>query len=207
MSQTHVSRQTPAGWSVQAPSQASVPSFIIDIDCVMPRQVRERVRAGVLGWSKIAFQRADNTRVDMLIRFDIDKVQGRAELWFSLDEGGERKQIVALQTTRSTFGRPWWWTCPGSGIRCKTLFLPIGGMRFLSASAYELRYGPLKMPDPHRMALARLYARLNSPYIAGDMSNPARPVGMPIPVYNRLIVRIERLRDLCTGEAGFRLKR
>lgn len=46
---------------------------------------------------------------------------------------GPQDWTISLVTTRPPLGgRQWWFLCPASGRRCRKLFLPAGGRRFLS---------------------------------------------------------------------------
>lgn len=54
---------------------------------------------------------------------------------------GRERYRIGLQTTPQPFGGVrWWFCCPRTGRRSVRLFLPRGGIRFLSRHAYGLGY-------------------------------------------------------------------
>ncbi|HEV7266420.1 MAG TPA: hypothetical protein VGN83_16090 [Falsiroseomonas sp.] len=104
---------------------------------------------------------------------------------------GPQHQTVRLDPTPCRFGGVrWWWICPATGRRCAKLYLPNGGLRFLSRGpgAYGLAYASQRADDMQRShgRLARLHRRLGGKYRYFDEPPPARPKWMRRATYDRL---------------------
>ncbi len=120
---------------------------------------------------------------------------GRAVLRYDVEHTcrptGPQVQQVEMVATPCRFGGVrWWWLCPATGRRCAKLYLPNGGVRFLSRGrgAYPLAYasqggGPL---DRSHARLARIHHRLGQTYEYSDQPLPRRPKGMRRRTYERL---------------------
>src|SRR5689334_12670859 len=77
----------------------------------------------------------------------LGREHGVATLLFDIEhlscDTGPQVQRVQIVSTPCRFGgRRWWWLCPRTGRRCGKLYLPNGGMVFLSRGrgAYRLAY-------------------------------------------------------------------
>ncbi|MGK7864854.1 hypothetical protein [Falsiroseomonas sp. E2-1-a4] len=104
---------------------------------------------------------------------------------------GLQQQTVMIEATPSRFGGVrWWWVCPATGRRCAKIYLPDGGIRFLSRGqgAYRLAYASQRGDDMQRShgRLARLHRRLGGRYRFFDEVPPPRPKWMRHATYDRL---------------------
>jgi hypothetical protein len=86
--------------------------------------------------------------------------QGAAELLLNYTcNGTPVSQTVTLVRSQPHFGGArWWFLCPATHQRVRTLFLPPGAQRFASRRAYRLRYQSQRESGEGR-ALLRLIAR------------------------------------------------
>lgn len=115
----------------------------------------------------------------------------RVELLYRIDhysrDTGEQSQQVQVNWTPCRFGgRRWWWICPRTGRRVAKLYLPNGGIHFLSRRAYGLTYQSTRetpIDRAHRRA-ARLYRKLGASYDGPCSEWPDKPKGMHWRTYN-----------------------
>ena len=107
---------------------------------------------------------------------------------------GDRLMVVS---SRQPFGgRRWWATCPISGRRVKSLYLPPGALRFASRQAHGLRYESQRMSPRDR---TREMAQRIRRELGGDLdlfsAFPDRPTGMHRSRYERMQARGEVLEE------------
>ena len=116
---------------------------------------------------------------------------------------GPQHQTVALTTTPCRFGGlRWWWRCPETGRRCAKLYLPNGGRRFLGRAAHGLAYASQRedaVARAHRRA-GRVHRRLGGDARLASAPVPARPRGMRLRTYERLVAELWEAED-ALGEA------
>ena len=86
-------------------------------------------------------------------------------------------------------GRRWWFVCPHTQQRCRTLYLPNGANRFASRAAYRLAYQSQRDDDMDRRhaKLARICGKVGGPYRGLGAALPPRPKGMRRRTYDRLL--------------------
>jgi hypothetical protein len=132
----------------------------------------------------------------VIVTLTLERWGGTARLQYDVDhwslQTGPQTQIVRLETTPCHFGgRRWWWICPATGRRCATLYLPNGGMRFLSRGprAYKLAYASQRESETGRghSRLARISRKLGAAYQGPCGVPPPRPKGMRTRTYERLV--------------------
>ena len=130
--------------------------------------------------------------------------RGSARLIYNVDHRsratGPQDQRVEMVTTPCRFGGVrWWWVCPASGRRCVTLYLPNGGVKFLSRGpgAYHLSYASQSDSAIHRShgRLARLHRRLGDEYTSLPDIPPPRPKWMRWRTYARLTAEWEKAAE------------
>jgi hypothetical protein len=116
------------------------------------------------------------------------------------DEIGEEIEIddkIFLTTTRPPFGGlRWWFSCPRSGRRVRTLYLPLGGRHFWSRRAYGLAYASQRgtaIDRAHR-GQAKIKARLIGNLDPQEWDLPPKPKWMRWHTYNRLPEALGRSR-------------
>ena len=102
---------------------------------------------------------------------------------------GDQTQLVQVESSLCRFGgRRWWWLCPRTGRRVVTLYLPNGGVQFLSRDAYGLGYQSTRetrIDRAYRKA-ARLYRKLGGTYDGPCSEWPDKPRGMHWRTYNAI---------------------
>ncbi|MGK7871451.1 hypothetical protein [Falsiroseomonas sp. E2-1-a20] len=166
-----------------------------------PITERQLVEAGAKRWT---WTRHDEqtpwaaVEVRLSLRWD----RGLARLIFDVAHHhrptGRQDQTVLMEATPCRFGGVrWWWICPATGRRCAKLYLPNGGLRFLSRGrgAYQLAYASQRADDMQRShgRLARLHRRLGGHYRFCDDPPPPRPKWMRHATYGRLWTMWEEL--------------
>lgn len=163
------------------------------------------------------------------MRLELRAREGTAWLRYDVDHAsrptGPRHYQISLDTTPCRFGgQRWWWICPATYRRVAKLYLPNGGLRFLSRGrgAYRLAYTSQREGRIDRMHARsrRLFAKLGADYGEQYGSNwPPKPKGMHWRTYeaicdrldteanglnNGLLRAVERLMRSCgkSGTAG-----
>ena len=141
------------------------------------------------------------------VSLELGPDRGRA--WLTLvHQAGRRTtgpldQRVRLEAVPCRFGGArWWWVCPATGRRAATLYLPVGGARFLSRQAYGLAYASQRedwIDRAHRHA-ARVHKRLGSPQRSAFGATPPKPKWMRWPTYERLAAELQEV-DAALEEA------
>jgi hypothetical protein len=190
-----------------------------------PITERQIVEAGAKRWT---WTRHDEAKPWAMVevRLSLRQDRGLARLTFNVPHHhrptGPQDQTVELVATPCPFGGVrWWWICPATGRRCAKLYLPNGGLRFLSRGrgAYRLAYASQRADDMQRShgRLARLHRRLGGQYRFVDEPPPSRPKWMRRATYGRLrayweeqverhdaifLVRAERLIGRLERRAG-----
>jgi hypothetical protein len=146
-------------------------------------------------WS---WQRPDEPHPLAEVRISLSLGDGHAEacLNYDIDHPGGRtgpqEERVSLIATPCRFGGVrWWWLCPATGRRCSKLYLPNGGLRFLSRGrgAYELDYMSHRGPVVTRLLRRshRLRKKLDLADSSADASPPQKPKGMHWKTYLRIL--------------------
>lgn len=123
---------------------------------------------------------------------------------------GPHDYVVALETTRPHFGgRMWWFLCPATGRRCRTLFLPNGGRRFLSRQAYGLGYRSQRAGRMERMQarIGKLCRRLGGAWSVSPHDLPPKPKWMRWATYRRIEERAWAAEDVVAAEFAVSMDR
>ena len=182
-------------------------SVVMDVCAVMRPVIAEirRQQAGPIAEGQIAeasairwnWTRHGEAAPWATVDVDLSLYQDRGSAQLSFDVAhyhrptGLRQQTVLLVTTPCRFGGVrWWWVCPATGRRCAKIYLPDGGLRFLSrgAGAYRLAYASQRGDNMQRShgRLARLHRRLGGHYSHADDPPPSCPKWMRHATYQRL---------------------
>jgi hypothetical protein len=107
---------------------------------------------------------------------------------------GLRVQRVAVASVPCHLGGVrWLWICPATGRHVRHLYLPCGGVQFLSRAAYRLRWASTcatALDRSHRR-LARLAAKLGGEYQGFTHQPPDKPPWMRWRTYERLAAQWE----------------
>ena len=129
----------------------------------------------------------------------LDRDHGFADLRYELkpwtDRAEPQRQRVELVSTPCRFGgRRWWWLCPGTRRRCATLYLPAGGSRFLSRSAYQVAYASQNGTaiDRSHGRISRLHRNPGGDYTCLNDPLLPRPKWMGHRIYGGLLVAWEK---------------
>lgn len=149
--------------------------------------------------SAVAFAAAAGARGRLTISADrtgpasasmcVESVRGLS----GTDRVSEFRQYVEMVCSQPHFGGVrWWFICPESGARCRTLFLPIAGDRFVSRQALGLTYQSQQMSAEDR---AIVLARRIRMQLGGatwrdlSLSQPPKPKWMRWKTYSRLATK------------------
>jgi hypothetical protein len=137
--------------------------------------------------------RADILPLKEAVRWDGDGGSARLSYdvaHFHRPTGLQHQTVVMVATPCRFGGVRGWWVCPATGRRCAKVYLPDGGLRFLSRGrgAYRLAYASQRADDMERShgRLARLHRRLGGDYSHADTPPPPRPKWMRHATYDRL---------------------
>src|ERR1700760_2646340 len=174
-------------------------SLVLDINRIT-RPTREHMRKrgmseiapGQVVHSSLSWQWTrygeDEPWAEVEIRLELRSRSGTAWLRYDVDHfsrpTGPQEYPVSLETTPCRFGGlRWWWICPATGRRAAKLYLPNGGIRFLSRGpgAYRLPYASQRQGRTGRMhARSRqLYRKLGAEYYGPlDSCLPPKPKRM-----------------------------
>ena len=117
------------------------------------------------------------------------------------DDREHVEQTVRLVFTEPNYGgRRWWMVCPYKGIRAGKLYLPNGGDRFASRTAWRLGYQSQRAARRDRPfdQLCRLQRKLGCEQ--GYDSWIRRPKGMWHRTFDRYLARFEELDAQCGAE-------
>jgi hypothetical protein len=157
---------------------------------VLPWQTRQWIRRDdAEPWAiveyRLELRASDGTA---WLRYDVDH--------FSCRTGPQGYPVQMVATPCRFGGQRWWWICPASGRRVSKLYLPNGGVRFLSRGpgAYRLAYASQSNSRVDRMhaRARRLFKRLGADYRAPfEASWPAKPKGMRWRTYYAICGRLE----------------
>ena len=134
------------------------------------------------------------------IDLDIEGGAGSLRLRYGVLSRGELvpmgDRIMVVSSRQPFGGRRWWATCPISGRRVKSLYLPPGALRFASRQSHGLRYESQRMsPRDRTLEMAqRIRGKLGGDLCTFD-AFPARPAGMHRSRYQRMRVRGEALEQ------------
>ncbi|MGY4397163.1 hypothetical protein ACVWZA_002354 [Sphingomonas sp. UYAg733] len=110
-------------------------------------------------------------------------------------------QRIALVAVPQHFGgRRWWFRCPVTGDRARTLHLPPGGLRFASRKAWTLAYRVERLArfDRPFEKLFRTQRKLSGAQGLG--LGLVRPKGMWAKTYVRHAARLEALDVACADK-------
>jgi hypothetical protein len=116
---------------------------------------------------------------------------------------GPQDYSVALATTTPHFGgRQWWFLCPATGRRCRKLFLPNGGRRFLSRQAYGLFYRSQAAGRMERMRtrIGKLCRRLGGAWSVSSCDLPPKPKWMRWATYRRMEAQAWAAEEIIDAE-------
>lgn len=116
---------------------------------------------------------------------------------------GPQDYSVALETTTPPFGgRRWWFLCPATGRRCRKLFLPNGGRRFLSRRAYGLGYRSQQAGRVERMQarIGKLCRRLGGEWSVSPADLPPKPKWMRWATYRRMEAQAWEAEEIIAAE-------
>jgi len=137
----------------------------------------------------------DDLDVELIVRA-ADPWHGWMRIKYEMtdDWSGEELKIddkIFLVSTRPPFGGVrWWFICPRSNRRVRTLHLPLGGRHFWSRRAYRLAYASQSETAQDRaMRRSRKLCRR----LGGDPDDddyPHKPKRMRWRTYNRIMDRI-----------------
>ncbi len=135
-----------------------------------------------------------------------DKVSATGHIDVTLFPKERPRAVVKLdglppQTIRLTHTRPnlggqrWWLICPVTGRRCRTLYLPPGGDRFLGRQAANIAYRSSGLGYAERIRWRAQQLRDLLPGAMAD-SYPARPKGMHRRTYDRIVNRLREADEM-----------
>ena len=105
-------------------------------------------------------------------------------------ETGPQDYTLELQAGPCSLGgRRWWFVCPRTWRRCRTLYLPNGASRFASRAAYRLAYQSQRDGDMDRghAKLARICRKVGAAYKGPDFGLPPQSKGMRRRTYDQLL--------------------
>lgn len=190
------------GWGSGRPARNATvegcASLKLDVNAVVrafaeldrPARVTWGWRRGGEPWAKVAIEMA------------LGRGSGQARLLFDVNHAsrrtGPQDQRVEIVATPCRFGGVrWWWICPTTGRRCVMLYLPNGGVRFLSRAAYRLTYQSQKRTPLDRThgRLAQMHRRLGGHYAGPDAAAPRKPKWMRWRTYDAACEGIEGERE------------
>ena len=154
-------------------------------------------RSGTLAWTN-----ASTGKEVALIGYEAsltDPKDARMRLHYTTTRWHDGSKVasdyrVSLTTTQPHFGGVrWWFICPLSGRRTRTLYLPNGATRFASRQAYRLPYQSQRDSrlDRSHNRQRRLYRKLGASYASFDEIVPKRPKGMRHKTYARIEAQLE----------------
>ena len=154
-----------------------------------------KARPGQLVWGTLCWNFGDEPAGSISYEADMREAHA-SELRLSYTRGPDDNREHVKQTVRLTFtepnfgGRRWWMTCPYRGHRVGKLYMPNGGDRFASRTAWRLGYRSQRIAkrDVASERLFRLQRKLGCD--AGWEAGIRRPKGM----WNRTF---ERHFDRC----------
>ena len=180
-------------------------SLRLDVNAVI-RRVREQLPAGAAvtvlrtgpirwGWQV----HGENAGIHyVLVTLELGEWDGSARLQYDITHSsrrtGPQDQTVDMEATPCRFGgRQWWWRCRATGRRCAKLYLPNGGVQFLSRGrgAYRLAYQSQRQTalDRSHERLGSIIRSLGAKYTHVDMPLPPRPKGMRHRTYEQVAER------------------
>ncbi len=137
-----------------------------------------------------------------LARLDLNYTRG------SGDDAEKVEQCIWLTYTQPHYGgKRWWMVCPYDGGRVGKLYLPGGGDRFASRTAWRLGYNSQRIAHRDRAMekLFRLQKKLGSPTGVGKPLY--RPKGMWQRTYETHLERYWELDEECNNEMIFMMNR
>lgn len=165
------------------------------------RAIPGSIVSGTLSWS---YGRDDpagsiSYKCDM-----VDCYSGKLTLNYTRGSGGDKEsveQVIRLVFTEPHYGgKRWWMVCPYRGIRVCKLYLPGGGDRFASRTAWRLGYKSQRVARRDRPfeKLFRLQKKLGADQ--GWEAGLPRPKGMWHRTYDRHFDRYLELDGQCGAE-------
>jgi hypothetical protein len=108
---------------------------------------------------------------------------------------GYASQTIKLSSTRPNLGgERWWFVCPVTGRRCRTLYLTPTGDRFMSREAAHLAYrsNRLGFAESFLWCAHQLQDLLPG---AQEQDYPPRPKGMHRRTYKRIVNRLREAKE------------
>jgi hypothetical protein len=183
-------------------------SLVLNIDRVMqgftkalrkfPLQTPSDDQPLSLPWNTLRWTRSGEPWAEVELRLELRANDGTAWLRYDIDhvsqKTGPQDYPVSMIATPCRFGgQRWWWICPTTHKRVSNLYLPNGGDRFLSRSAYRLAYVSQRQGPTGRIheRSRTLYARLGADYRRLSWEWPPKPKGMHTRTYEGICARLE----------------
>lgn len=183
-------------------------SLVLSVDRVMqgytralrkfPLQTPSDARPLSLPWNTLRWTRSGEPWAEVELRLELRANDGTASLRYDIEhvteKTGPQDYSVAMIATPCRFGgQRWWWICPVMNKRVANLYLPNGGDRFLSRSAYGLRYLSQRQAPTGRMheRSRKLCVKLGADYRGLSWERPPKPKGMHRKTYETICARLE----------------
>jgi hypothetical protein len=152
----------------------------------------------ILPWNTLRWTRSGEPWAEVELRLELRANDGTAWLRYDIEhltqKTGPQNYAVSMVATPCRFGgQRWWWICPETHKRVANLYLPNGGDRFLSRSAYRLSYASQRQAPTGRMhdRSRKLYVRLGADYRGLSWEWPPKPKGMHTRTYEGICARLE----------------
>ena len=188
----------------------SCASFVLSVDTVMRGYTKALRKCDLplpsddqplsLPWNTLRWTQSGKSAspAKVEIRLELRARDGTARLRYDIDhvtqKTGPQDYSVSMLATPCRFGgQRWWWICPVTRKRVGKLYLPNGGDRFLSRSAYRLTYACQRQDPTGRMhdRSRKLYLGLGADYRGLDSEWPPKPKGMHWRTYDAICDRLE----------------
>jgi hypothetical protein len=153
-----------------------------------------------LPWNTLRWIRSGNSEpwAEVRLRLELRSTGGTAWLRYDIkhvtQKTGPQDYSVTMIATPCRFGGlRWWWICPTTHKRVANLYLPNGGVWFLSRSAYGLHYQSQRQAPTGRMhdRSRKLYLRLGASYRGLTWEPPPKPKGMHWRTYEAICASLE----------------
>jgi hypothetical protein len=198
-------------------------ALVLDVNELMTpimRALREHdltlpdIRSVTLKWGAWRWRRCGESEpwAEVEITLMLNSRCCEATLSYNIDRHGSSTglqcQRVSIIPTPCHFGGVrWWWICPATGRPVRKLYLPNGGVRFLSRGhgGYNLAYASQRRDqiDQIHARIRRLYTRLKT-YYPGltDPCWPPKPKWMRWDTYETICDQLEAQANELDVEAA-----
>jgi len=151
-----------------------------------------------LPWNTLRWSRSGEPWAEVELQLELRANDGTARLRYDIDhvsqKTGPQDYPVSMVARPCGFGgQRWWWICPTTLKRVANLYLPNGGDRFLSRSAYGLCYLSQRQAPTGRMheRSRKLYVKLGADFRGMSWELPLKPKGMHWRTYEAICARLE----------------